>query len=171
ESNFGKYEWFNKNRLISNYKYATGGKIGYTKRASHTFVSSATKDGKNLVIASFVDPDRFDTHEAMYEKYFDMYKKYTVIDRNNLNIDYKDGYRVHTKESFSILLTNAEKKKIERKVELYEDVKGTKGEQVIGTIAVVLDGEVLEKMNIYAEIPNIPKKRTFFEKLKEFFGW
>lgn len=170
KSNFGTYEWFNKNKLISDYKYATGGKIGYTTKAKHTFVSSATKDNKNLVIASFVDPDRFDTHEAMYEKYFEMYKKYTIIDKDNPKIDYKAGYKVHTKESFSMLLTKDEKKKVKREVELYDDLKVGKGEQIIGTVSIVLDGKTIKKLNIYAEIPSLPKK-TFWDKVKEFLRW
>lgn len=170
ESNFGTYEWFNKNKLLTNYKYATGGKIGYTGKAKHTFVSSATKDEKNLVIATFVDPDRFTTHENLYEEYFDMYEKYTLIDKDNLKIDYKAGQNVHTRESFSMLLTKDEKKKVKRKVELYEDVKASKGDVIVGTISIELDGKTIKKLNIYASIPTEPKK-SLLDKIKEFFKW
>lgn len=170
KTNFGTYDWYNKNKLITDYKYATGGKIGYTGRARHTFVSSATKDGKNLVVATFVDPDRFDTHEDLYEKYFDLYKKYTIVDKDNPKIDYKAGYKVHTKESFSMLLTKDEKKRVKREVELYQDVKAGTGEQIVGTISVTLDGKTLKKLNVYAEIPKETKK-SFFDKIKEFFKW
>lgn len=169
KSNFGSYEWYNKNRLLSDYKYATGGKIGYTTRARHTFVSSATKDGKNLIIASFVDPDRFDTHEKLYEKYFSLYKKYTLIDENNLNIQYKSGYKVYTTSSFEMLLTDEEKKRVKRDVELYEDVEVIDSASIVGNITVSLDGNIFEKMNIYAK--NIPKEKTWWEKIKEFFRW
>lgn len=169
KTNFGSYEWYNKNRLLTDYKYATGGKIGYTPRARHTFVSSATKDGKNLIIATFVDADRFDTHEKLYEKYFSMYKKYTLIDEKNLSVNYKPGYKVYTTSSFSMLLTDEEYKKIKRDVELYEDIEPSEGASVIGTIAISLDGKVYKKANIYAEA--IPKQKTWWEKIKEFFKW
>ena len=169
KTNFGSYEWYNKNKLITDYKYATGGKIGYTPRARHTFVSSASKDDKNLLIATFVDADRFDTHEKLYEKYFSMYEKYTLIDKDNLMINYKPGYKVYTSSSFSMLLTEEEHKKVKREVELYEGVEVGERSTVIGTISVSLDGKVYEKVNIYAE--GIPKPKTWWEKIKEFFKW
>lgn len=169
KSNFGTYEWFNKNRLLTDYKYATGGKIGYTTRAKHTFVSSASKDGKNLIIATFVDADRFDTHENLYEKYFPLYKKYTLIDKENLQIDYKSGYKVYTTSSFDMLLTDEEKKRVKREVEMYEDVEVGDSSRIIGTISVSLDDVVYKKLNIYAE--GIPKSKTWWDKLKEFLRW
>ncbi len=169
KTNFGEYEWYNKNRLITDYKYATGGKIGYTTRARHTFVSSATKDGKNLVIATFVDPDRFDTHEKLYEKYFAMYDSYTLLDKDNPMVDYKSGYKVYTASSFKMLLTKEEKKRVKREVELYEGVEVGDGDTVIGNMTISLDDEVYVKTNIYAK--KIEKPKSWWEKLKEFLGW
>jgi len=171
KTNFGAYEWINKNRLISDYKYATGGKIGYTTRARHTFVSSATKDNKNLVIATFVDRNKFDTHKALYEKYFDMYKNYELINKDNPKIDYKRGYKVYTTSSFSMLLTKEEKKKVKREVELYDINEYYQGSRVIGTISVKLDGKEIKKMNIYAKAPKIEEKKSIIDKIKEFFKW
>lgn len=170
KSNFGTYEWYNKNRLIIDYKYATGGKIGYTTRARHTFVSSATKDDKNLVIATFVDPDRFETHEALYEKYFDMYDKYMLVDKDNLNIDYKPGYKVYTTSSFSMLLTEEERERVKREVEFYKIEEDFSGDRVIGTITITLDGKAYKKLNIYASKLEV-KKRSIFERIKDFFKW
>lgn len=169
KTNFGSYEWYNKNKLLTNYKYATGGKIGYTTRARHTFVSSASKDGKNLVIASFVDPDKFTTHENLYERIFKEYKKYLLIDKDNLRVKYKSGYRVYTPESFSMLLKNDEKKKVKRVVELYNDVEASDATQIIGTVSIVLDGKTYKKMNIYAT--KIQKKSSIFDRIKDIFKW
>jgi D-alanyl-D-alanine carboxypeptidase len=44
------YKWTNKNKLLFDYKYTTGGKTDYTKKAYRTLVTTATKDFKNLVI-------------------------------------------------------------------------------------------------------------------------
>ncbi len=171
KTNFGSYEWFNKNKLLTDYKYATGGKIGYTTKARHTFVSSATKDGKNLVIATFVDPDRFDTHQALYEEYFPKYKKYKLIDKDDLNIKYEPGYKIYTNEDFYMLLTKLEKKKVKREVEMYDIEASGKGDKIVGTVAITLDGNVIKKMNIYVEGKEIQKKKSLFDKIKEFFGW
>lgn len=171
KSNFGSYEWYNKNKLLTDYKYATGGKIGYTTHAKHTFVSSATKDNKNLVIATFIDPDRFDTHEALYEKYFDMYEKYQIIDKDNLKVRYKVGYKVYTTSSFSMLLSKKEKKLVRREVEIYKNDSDFVGSRVIGTISVVLDGKTIKKLNLYAEGPKPEEKKSWFQKFKERIGW
>lgn len=168
KTNFGSYEWYNKNRLLTDYKYATGGKIGYTPRARHTFVSTATKDGKNLIIATFVDADRFNTHEKLYEQYFPQYEKYTLIDKDNLYIDYKSGYKVYTTSSFSMLLTKEEKKRVQREVELYDE-EVSYGSKIVGTISVSLDGKTYKKLNIYARA--LEKPKTWWDKIKEFFKW
>jgi len=122
QTNFNTYEWYNKNKLLINYKYATGGKIGYTTSAKHTFISSASKDNKNLIVATFVDDNRFVTHEELYERFFELYKRYTLIDKDRLNIDYKRGYKLFTMESYSMLLKKDEIEKVNREIVLYNDV-------------------------------------------------
>jgi D-alanyl-D-alanine carboxypeptidase (penicillin-binding protein 5/6) len=41
----------NDNKMLDSYKDATGGKSGLTDAAKSTFVGSATKDGKNLIVS------------------------------------------------------------------------------------------------------------------------
>lgn len=170
KTNFGSYVWYNKNRLLTDYKYATGGKIGFTTRARHTFVSSASKDNKNLVIATFKDPDRFTTHENLYEKYFEEYEKYKLIDKDHLHISYKRGYKVFTTSDFSMLLNKDEKKQVKREIELYQNLQDREGAQVIGTVSITLKGQTYKKLNIYAEKKESVTK-SFLDKIKEFLKW
>lgn len=171
KTNFMSYEWYNKNKLLTEYKFATGGKIGYTRAANHTFVSSASKDNKNLVIATFKDPNRFDTHKNLYEKYFDLYKKYTLIDKNHLKIKYDKNYKIYTTSSFSMLLTDKEKKKIKREIELYDFDDDFKGSRIIGTVSIILDNITYKKLNIYGEKIEITEKKSFIDKIKDIFKW
>lgn len=170
KTNFNTYVWYNKNRLLTDYKYATGGKIGFTTRARHTFVSSATKDDKNLVVATFKDSDRFLTHEKLYEQYFDEYKKYKLIDKNNPRVSYKWGYDVYTTSDFYMLLNKSEKKRVKREVELYKNVPASDNAQVIGTMSITMDGVVYKKQNIYA-VKKTQEKKSFLDKIKEFLKW
>lgn len=170
KTNFNTYVWYNKNRLLSDYKYATGGKIGFTTKARHTFVSSASKDGKNLIIATFKDTDRFGTHERLYEEYFDEYKRYKLIDKNNLKISYKWGYKVYTTDDFYMLLKKSEKKKVKREIELYRDIEESEHAQIIGTMAITMDGVEYKKLNIYA-IKKETQGKSFWDKVKEFLKW
>ena len=67
----------NKNKLVTGlYKYSTGGKTGYTKRAKRTLVSTASKDGMDLIAVTLNTPSSTDWNEhiRMFEYVFDHYQ-------------------------------------------------------------------------------------------------
>lgn len=72
--------WTNKNRLLTQYGYATGGKTGYTREAGRTLVSSARKEQLFVVIVTFGMSDDFDFHETYYEKAFSEYEGIPLIE-------------------------------------------------------------------------------------------
>ena len=170
KTNLNTYDWYNKNKLLTDYKYATGGKIGYTMRAKHTFVSSASKDGKNLIVATFVDSNRFITHANLYERYFDDYKKYNLIDKNNLGLNYKRGYKVFTLESFDMLLKETELNHVKKEVVFYNNIEVGKNATVIGNISISLNNTVYRRLNIYAS-KNEVKKKNIIDKIKDMLKW
>lgn len=49
KTNFSSYDIINKNRLLSEFKGANGVKTGYTGKAGHCFVGSATQNGMTLI--------------------------------------------------------------------------------------------------------------------------
>jgi serine-type D-Ala-D-Ala carboxypeptidase (penicillin-binding protein 5/6) len=71
-----EYSWKNKNKLLTvYYKYCTGGKTGFTKQTGRTLVSTASKDGMDLIAVTLDAPDDWRDHMQMYEwgfKNFDM---------------------------------------------------------------------------------------------------
>ena len=81
KTNKNTYIWHNKNKLLYSYKYATGGKTGYTIRAKRTLVTSASKNDVNLICVTFVDKDDFNTHKKIYEYGFNNYKRYRIINK------------------------------------------------------------------------------------------
>lgn len=163
-TNFNTYIWYNKNKLLSKYKYATGGKIGYTKRARHTFVSSASKNGKNLIIASFKDDDIFKTHEELYEKFFGELKKYRVVDKNNLGIKYKPKYDVYTLDNFDMLLRKDEKDKVQTIVTIYDNIKCS-NTCIIGRLNIKFNNKIYKEMNLYSRYTG-RDKGNFFKKIR-----
>lgn len=169
QANEKTYEWYNKNKLLSDYKYATGGKIGYTKRAKHTFVSSATKENKNLIAVSFIDDHQFITHKNLYEKYFAIYDKYLLVDKDNLKIPYKSGKHLYTDESFYMLLKKNEVAKIKREVILFKSPIKENGRLFVGNIYVSLDKTVYKALKIYSDIPK--KKESIIERIKRKLKW
>ncbi|WP_396266309.1 D-alanyl-D-alanine carboxypeptidase family protein [Halobacillus amylolyticus] len=73
------YPWQNKNKLLTSlYDPTTGGKTGFTKKAGRTLVSSAEKDGMELVAVTLNAPDDWKDHERMYEYGFENYETYQL---------------------------------------------------------------------------------------------
>ncbi|KQB92777.1 D-alanyl-D-alanine carboxypeptidase DacB [Geobacillus sp. PA-3] len=71
----GARVWRNKNKLLTSlYEYCTGGKTGYTKRAHRTLVTTASKDGIDLVAVTLDASDDWNDHIAMYEYGFSNYR-------------------------------------------------------------------------------------------------
>lgn len=114
------YIWYNKNKLLSDYKYLISGKIGYTKASGQVFVSAAKKDGKTLVIASIDENDKFNLHKNLYEKYFKEYEKYKILDKNTFSFRVKNKNHDHyfIKNDFNMLLTKNEIKRLKVNVTL-----------------------------------------------------
>lgn len=84
----GNGSWKNKNRLLEEYEYCIGGKTGFTKKARRTLVTMASKDNVDLIIVTFNCGNDFDFHKSRYEKYYDLYKNTTILNKGI--IDYKN---------------------------------------------------------------------------------
>ena len=65
KTNLKSYIWHNKNKLLTSYKYCTGGKTGYTKKAKRTLVTNASKNNVNLTVVTFNDGNDFNDHKDL----------------------------------------------------------------------------------------------------------
>ena len=63
------YSWINKNKLLCNEDYITGGKTGFTKKARRTLVTTASRNNINVVVVTLNDSNDFFDHKNMYEEY------------------------------------------------------------------------------------------------------
>lgn len=79
--------WHNKNKLLNMYEYATGGKTGFTKKARRTLVTSAQKDGVELIVVTFNCANDFNYHQNLYETYFQLYDQVLCLDRGVHEVD------------------------------------------------------------------------------------
>ncbi len=167
KTNYKTYLWYNKNKLLKNYEYCTGGKTGFTEKARRTLVTTATKDNMNLVVVTLNDPNDFKDHEDLYNKYFKEYKSYKVLDKKKENFDNKNYY---IKSDKYLTLTSGEYKKINKEVVLY---KGNVSD-IVGYVMIKLNDSVLVKEYIYerekVSVNDKKKKLSFFDKVKNFFG-
>ena len=160
------YIWNNRNKLLNRYKYATGGKTGYTPSAGRTLVTTASKNNLNLTAVTLNDGNEYIDHEALYEYGFNNYQKYLIIDKNNFYIDknlYKD--KVYVKNSFSYPLKETEKDKIRLTAKIIK-LNNYKNNDQVGDITVTLDNEILYKEAIYV---SLNKKNNWLNKIKSLF--
>ncbi len=162
KTNYKTYDWYNKNKLLTNYKYTTGGKTGYTEKAYRTLVTSASKDGKNLVIVTLDQRDDFAIHESLYEEYFSRYKLVKVLDKNKFMKD-EQGY---IEKDINMLLTDKELKDIKIEVQKIDDSTNRLGYAIIS-----LDDEVYFKENVYkiTQDKEIKSKTSLWDRIKKFF--
>ncbi len=148
ETDMKTYSWTNKNKLLFTYKYATGGKTGYTKKAKRTLVTSATKKDVNLIAVTFNDPDDFDTHKKLYEYGFSNYKNYLIINKDKIKIK-SDKYKgkLYVKNNYYYLMTNNERENINTNVVMYN--KKDKKTKQVGYIEVFYKNQSIHKEYIY----------------------
>ena len=164
KTNLNNYELFNKNSLLIDYKYCTGGKTGYTEKAHKSLVTTASKDNKNLIIVSLNDPNRFANHRRLYEKYFKLYGRYKVLDKYTFSVKGKHIYKNHhlyIKDDYYMLLTKEEKEHIKLNIVL-KNKKEIKNNSVVGTAQILYNDKVIGKTNIY-----ISKRSEKLKKIKK----
>ena len=162
KSSMKTYHWFNKNKLLSIYKYCTGGKTGYTEKAKRTLVTTASNDTMNLIVVTFNDGNDFNDHKLLYDKYFNNYERIKVLDKN---IRYGDN--VELRNDFYMIKKEGDK--IDTKVTVYKGEYKIDG-SIVGKVEVILNGEVLGYRNLYYNKPVVSKDKSFLSKLIEFLN-
>ena len=147
KSNKKSYIWYNRNKLLTKYQYCTGGKNGYTPSAGKTLVTTATKDDLNLTIVTLNDPNIYETHESLYDYYFNKYKKYKIIDKEKFYFDKSlVNKNLYIKKSFDYPLTDDEIGKVKTKIH----IKKTNSNKV-GKINIYLENNEIGSIDVYSE--------------------
>ncbi|MFD1065286.1 D-alanyl-D-alanine carboxypeptidase family protein [Oceanobacillus locisalsi] len=78
------YHWRNKNKLLTYfYEYCTGGKTGYTKQTGRTLITTAEKDGMELIAVTLDAPDDWQDHISMFEWGFEQFEMTEVNQDGN----------------------------------------------------------------------------------------
>lgn len=169
KTNMNTYIWYNKNKLLSQYEYATGGKTGFTKKARRTLVTTASKDDLNLVVVTLNDGNDFQDHKNLFEYGFSNYTNYQVLEKGPLELEdeYYANYKVYIKNNISYPLQKSEKDSLNIKYELIKNQK-IKGQTEIGTLYLYLGDKEVKQEPIYATLIE-QKKDSFFTKIKKWF--
>lgn len=170
KTNKNTYVWHNKNRLLSSYKYATGGKTGFTEIARRTLVTTASKDNLNLVVVTLNDGNDFLDHQNLFEEAFSIFTNYRILKKGNIEIyeeNYYPNYTFTIEKDFFYPLKKEEEGNIYLKFQI-EQKKIMEDKEEIGTVSVYLGDEQLHQQPIYITAQETIKK-GFFEKIIEWF--
>ncbi|MCM3111574.1 D-alanyl-D-alanine carboxypeptidase family protein [Lederbergia lenta] len=168
----GPQQWKNKNRLLTEkYKYCTGGKTGFTKRAGRTLVTTASKDGLDLISVTLDGPDDWNDHISMYEYGFKNFQLKKIFNKGSLSIKLEG---MENKELFfenNVYYPLTEKELADIKVE-YQMLdqkkirKKTKGE--VGLAILYFQSEAVRKVPIFVK-EKVHNEKSRWEKMKDFF--
>lgn len=166
--------WKNKNRLLTElYKYTTGGKTGYTKRAKRTLVTTAAKGDFELIAVTLNGPSDWNDHIYLYESAFAQYDIAEVLPDGMIKGLKEPFYKgkVYLKESFDYPLTADEEDLVRVEYKLLKPPDGSgKAEipDIVGKAVVYLDGQEIKSMPIYYKQERVEKK-SFLEFFKNIF--
>lgn len=164
KTNRKTYIWYNKNKLLNDYEYTTGGKTGFTKKARRTLVTTASKNNINITVVTLNDPNDFKDHKELYESVFNSYKKYQILNTEKTIMN-NDKYYI--KNDFFMTLTKDEYKRIDTNIIMYEDSV----QNIVGKYEVKLDGVLYHTENIYKLEENKSKKELkWYQKLLRLLG-
>ncbi len=148
KTNDKTYAWSNKNKLLYTYKYTTGGKTGFTKKAKRTLVTSASKEDMNLIVVTLNDGNDFQNHKELYEYGFNNYSMEKVFDKNKLKLPNKD---IYAKDDYFYPITKAEQDLINVDYKIKEKDNYKNGEK-IGYAIIKLGNKVIHKEKLYIKV-------------------
>lgn len=167
------YPWKNKHKLVTyKYEYATGGKTGFTKKAGRTLVTTASKDGLDLIVVTLQASNDWDDHIYLFNEGFKRYKETMVLPKGALSgiEEKKYANHIYTKNSLLLPLTESEREKVKLEVEINRQAKIRDGEK-IGRAILYLDGEQLGARNLfYSKRKLIATTGLFWNDFKEVFS-
>ena len=166
----GKSSLVNTNKLIRNYKGATGLKTGSTSVALYNLSASATRDDLSLIAVVMKAPTsaiRFSNAQKLLDYGFNnfQYKKLAnkgdVVKSITVNKGIETTVNGILENDSGVLIQKGQDKNIQQVMELPEILQApiTQG-QTIGNITYTLDGKEIGKVNIVAE-KTIEKNSAF----------
>lgn len=166
-------EWKNKNRLLTKYKYCTGGKTGFTKLAKRTLVTTAKNGDMELIAVTLNDSNDWNDHISMYESGFKGFDMAEVLSKGKVDITKNKYYKGHLylKKSVVYPSTNKEMDLFTVKYKLNKPEKqwdAHKMEKIVGKAVIYLDGRVVEEAPIYFQ-GKTEKKTGLFDIIKKMF--
>ena len=154
KTNMNTYIWNNKNKMLSLYKYSTGGKTGYTEIAKRTLVSYASKDNTNLVVVTLNDGNDWNDHKELFEYGFNNYKNYTLIKKGKVNIyneNYYKHYNLYVNNDYNYLFSKNVTTNVVFKYQLTKN-RNIKNGDTVGKLLIYIGDKEVHSEPIYVSV-------------------
>ncbi|GIO30825.1 MULTISPECIES: D-alanyl-D-alanine carboxypeptidase family protein [Paenibacillus] len=150
------YRWDNKNKMLRLYEGADGVKTGYTKKAFRCLVSSATRNGQQLVAVTLNDGDDWNDHAKMLDYGFKYFPLSQLMEKG----ESVQGYDLVVANTFKYPFADGEKERLEKKLVLFSPAR-EKAQDVNfglrGEIRMVLDGKQIGTVPVYQKGSYLPE--------------
>lgn len=143
------FYFFNKNKVVYQYKYGTGVKIGYTRAAGRCLVASAEKDDVEIIVVVLNDSNWFSDSYKVFDYAFSQLKRYKLMDRGQFITKNDEGNPVFVSKEISLVLSEDEvtdiKIEVIKKIDYYDtELK----KRVFGICNIKLKDKILEKVKL-----------------------
>lgn len=150
--------FYNKNKTLWQYDGGDGVKIGYTKAAGRCLVSSATRNGIQLISVVLNDGNWFNDCYALLDYGFTNFNPTIIYDKGQFirNVSVingsKDSIEAMTDNDFIFPLSEYEKEKVKVFINLPDKIIAPviKG-QILGSIKVFFDGHMVSNNKLIAK--------------------
>lgn len=144
----------NKNKLLFNYDGCTGVKTGYTKNAGRCLVSSAVKNGLEVVCVVINSPQMWERSKELLDFSFNNYKMVNLIDKNDFdNKIFKDknnkSFAIELSTGFKYPLKNDEISKIKYKCNGKNFDDFINNPQNSAVFEIFIENELIFSQNIF----------------------
>ena len=161
----------NHNKMLWRYEGCNGVKTGFTKRCGRCLVTSAKKDGKELICVTLNAPSDWSDHTELLDYGFSTYEKKVLYKKGAKVCDYtydkKNNKKITLvcKEGFSALLCKDET--LDTKIEYHKLKVPSKKGTIAATMHIFCNGKEISSVELVTN--KAIKKITFFEKFSFIF--
>ena len=150
--------FYNKNKTLWDYEGGNGVKTGYTMSSGRCLVSSASRNGLNLISVSLNARDWFNDNHKLLDYGFEKYSSSLIFDKGQFmkKVRVEKGNRDYinlvAEKTLFFPLKEGEKEKLKIDIQSFDgiDLPINKGD-LVGYVSVYLDGKLINKVNLVSK--------------------
>ncbi len=167
--------FYNKNKTLTQFKGGDGVKIGYTRAAGRCLVTSATRDGMQVISVVLNDPNWFNNCYSLMERAFENYSPQIILKKDQdiksfgVEKGKKEKSYMRVKEDVIIPVKENEEDKVFTVFEAVENIQAPiqKG-QKLGKAKIYIGDKLITTADLFAK--EDIEKRRLIDMIRNFFS-